>query len=1229
MPTPPDPPSGRRPADPPAPGPARPSSRSGTNGGPPADPLSEILRGPGSSRRGTGSDILQALGPANTDDAPTVITQHNPNRPPAPPPPTPLPVSGDPPSVAGRRLGHYELIEAVGSGGMAAVLKARDLELGRLVALKILPPEAARDPEGVTRFRQEARAAARLDHENVARVYSTGEDQGLHFIAFEFVEGVNLRVLIDRRGTVPAAECVGYMIQVAAGLTHAAERGIVHRDIKPSNIVITPDRRAKIVDMGLARQLDAAPVAGGVTQSGVTLGTFDYISPEQALDPRRADVRSDIYSLGCTFYHALTGRPPVPEGTAAKKLHAHQHVDPLDPRQINPLVPDELAAVLARMMAKDPARRYQTPADLIADLKGVALRLRLSPDAVGQDSVVRAVPAGGPVLPQPPRLKLGWALGLAAAGAAVAALALSAGDPDRRPAAPPWEDRGASGKDNPFAGIGSGGPNLATPAADGPVRTAEELATRLADPATTRVELAGVRFDLTTFPGVAFDGKRLDLVGAADGGTVIRVKALSPGADADRAGTLGLKADGAVTVSQVRFEVRPADAEWDAAGLTVTDAADVTLRDCVFVPPVGRPVGSVRVVRSGDGTAKVAVERCVFGPGAFAVALPDLAALTVTDSGFGPQTVAVRSGDEDEAGPRVVAVDLRRSSFLLDPSSAVVGGPPGRPGETVRVTAGWCVFALAGAPAPTARPVLVRAGESPGTYHFAGEAGRKNAYYGVAALGLTAGGEAKTLTFEEAVRDGHDVRDAGAVALARRPWGETDPTAALAGEYPYRAFALGLTEFQLALPDDRNTALIGAQFHVVGTNVRRAYPPGLTWPPDLPKDPSAAGPRTLVWDPAAADKEAEGGTFNDLPSLLRKVRAGDTVRIRHDGQLAVEQVRVKPRAGDGSAVTFEPHPGSAPVLTAAGGEELSQVLFRVQSGAVVFRNLQFKLKPSRPRNPQRVAAAQLLGAESCTFQECAFTLAEEDEGRVAAVLVDDPDEVMMADGANRPAPKVRFDKCVVRGKGRGVWVPVSRPVEVDLVQTLSALDGPVFAAEARGKPAEAARSALRLTRSTVFAGGPVVELKAGRAGEAALVRLAVSADETLFAAVPNAGRPLVELDGVDPADVTGNNPVLARGEWKANRYANFDAAAVVMVARPADGAAAKEWNWDQWVSFAGELVRPVGAVKFEAAPGGLRDLAAVKPADAAVKAVDFPDLPDAKPADAGVSEKLPTPANEP
>src|SRR5262249_43831206 len=270
-------------------------------------------------------------------------------------------------SLRGRLLAHFELLEPIGVGGMAAVIRARDTQLDRTVALKVLPPEMAVDPENVRRFHQEARSAAKLDHENTARVFYCGEDQRLHFIACEFVEGENLRALVERRGRLPVPEALHYMLQIATGLAHAAARGVVHRDIKPSNIIVTPNGRAKLVDMGLAR-MSEAKTDKGLTQSGVTLGTFDYISPEQALEPRDADVRSDIYSLGCTFYHVLTGHAPVPEGTAAKKLHHHQHEAPLDPRQLNPEIPDDVAAILARMMAKEPTDRYLRAEHLVQHL---------------------------------------------------------------------------------------------------------------------------------------------------------------------------------------------------------------------------------------------------------------------------------------------------------------------------------------------------------------------------------------------------------------------------------------------------------------------------------------------------------------------------------------------------------------------------------------------------------------------------------------------------------------------------------------------------------------------------------------------------------------------------------------------------------------------------------------------------------------------------------------------
>ena len=214
-------------------------------------------------------------------------------------------------SLEGEKLGHFHLERFVGGGGMGAVYCATDSILGRRVAIKVLPSDRLGDAETVRRFENEAQSAARLNHENIARIFHFGDENGLKYIAFEYVEGTNIRDIVQQRGPLPLDEAISYGLQIAEALVHAAARNVIHRDIKPSNVIITPDGRAKLVDLGLAKFDQIQTPDEDLTATGVTLGTFDYISPEQARDPRMADVRSDLYSLGCTLYFMLTGRPAV------------------------------------------------------------------------------------------------------------------------------------------------------------------------------------------------------------------------------------------------------------------------------------------------------------------------------------------------------------------------------------------------------------------------------------------------------------------------------------------------------------------------------------------------------------------------------------------------------------------------------------------------------------------------------------------------------------------------------------------------------------------------------------------------------------------------------------------------------------------------------------------------------------------------------------------------------
>src|ERR1700722_18949470 len=263
-------------------------------------------------------------------------------------------------------IGKYKVLERLRARGMGGVYLWEHLAMRRRVAVKVLPASKAEDTSSLERFYREARAVAALDHPNIVRAYDIDQDDNLHFLVMEHVDGSSLQEIIRRIGSMDVLRTAHYIRQAAQGLQHAHETaGLVHRDIKPGNILVDRNGIVKILDMGLARFFhDEEDVLTKKYDENV-LGTADYLAPEQALDSHGVDIRADIYSLGATFYFLLTGSALFPEGSVEQKLIWHQSRLPRPIRSLRPEIPEEIGAIVDKMMAKDPAKRFQTPAELL------------------------------------------------------------------------------------------------------------------------------------------------------------------------------------------------------------------------------------------------------------------------------------------------------------------------------------------------------------------------------------------------------------------------------------------------------------------------------------------------------------------------------------------------------------------------------------------------------------------------------------------------------------------------------------------------------------------------------------------------------------------------------------------------------------------------------------------------------------------------------------------------
>jgi serine/threonine protein kinase len=274
----------------------------------------------------------------------------------------------------GLLLDHFQVLSPIGRGGMGTVYLARDERSGELVALKLLPPSRWRNEERLlARFQREMELSRRVAHPHLAWTYEAGMSQRVYYLAMEYIPGKTLGRIVSEGGPLPVPRAARLMAEVASGLEHAHNQGLIHRDLKPSNIMVTPNDHAKVLDLGLALMQGEKGETNVVGGQGYIVGTMDYIAPEQTTDSSAVDARSDIYSLGCTLYYALTGQPPFPGGTSREKVYRHRGEEPTLLAELAPSVSPGFAELVARMMAKDPAKRPPSAAAVEEELRAWAL----------------------------------------------------------------------------------------------------------------------------------------------------------------------------------------------------------------------------------------------------------------------------------------------------------------------------------------------------------------------------------------------------------------------------------------------------------------------------------------------------------------------------------------------------------------------------------------------------------------------------------------------------------------------------------------------------------------------------------------------------------------------------------------------------------------------------------------------------------------------------------------
>ncbi len=993
--------------------------------------------------------LQQVLAAAKPTDEPTVVKG---NKAPAvddAPTASSKPKPDAPPAVRGQRLAHYELEETLGVGGMAAVLRAKDLTLDRPVALKILPPDMARDQENVQRFHNEARSAAKLDHPNVARVYAFGIDQSLHYIAYEFVEGETLRARIERIGRLPILDALNITYQIALGLEHAAERGVIHRDIKPSNIILTPQNQAKLVDMGLARALDAH-ADQALTQSGVTLGTFDYISPEQALDPRSADCRSDIYSLGCTLYHAVTGMPPVPPGTAVRKLQAHQHDLPADPRLLNPEIDDATMQLLGRMLAKRPEERFQHPRELAEHLR-LMLQSYLVPDR--SSAKTRGI---SPAAPQEPHriatiflallllfVVLGWLHFLQSPEAQPTQAVSLAG---RAPmATAPWSMEPLSPGARP---------------APRSTETQESLSREVASPQSLHqalkesqqgtIVLNGSLFDLSRDggTGLILHQPDLTLVAAPGQRPILRLRAAPSAMDASPRDLIAVRR-GRLKLQGLRIEL--IGGETSALAALNLQGGQVLCEDCEFVQrEEGANLGfgsSMSYLRAGRDPvlpllSVIEFRQCLFHSGQEGFRLEEGARVVLKDCVLGPMRQPVRLVQQDPNILGTHELEMTQCTWLLGSGPAIRAEPR----YLFRFVLRDSVVSAVDEQTKDVY-LLQMSKESLAVTEYRGSG---NVFHQMTALAtlLDTGGTLRFLASQPSdwAMLGGRFAEEQSIMEKRWPFAELDIKAKWTKADQLAVSEACRLKTNLASLRATPTSMKGAR-QLLGISLYASLE-RIDQPLPGPSEPmNPMGFRELIVDGMGL-KPLHFATLN---SALAAVAADEdtVITLRLSGP-----VRVRPEDIGRRRITIRADEQHAPELLCSFDAGLAsdgeQALFRVQDGSLTLEQLAFRMGGGEKDALSPQALVQIGGSGRCRIKSCQATLLSQDDWRVSLLSTTEASGPLGGSpggGGRYPVPSFELQDTLVRGRGDLLRVRQSRPLSLALRNMAIALQGTLVTVE--------------------------------------------------------------------------------------------------------------------------------------------------------------------------------------